>query len=263
MTIVTATKKLISQTDIEGLTSVDRQRAVDDVISRWRNFLKSIRKRYDFKDIFEEHSLNQLDERDLKDLLKLSLVIEKISQILSMPSGLMSEEERNLLTTFLRVIQKREIKEEELINNFIESIEREIESLSRETLTLERDKDDRERELINLESQSRASLEKEKLLPAFYPPSENLIIAYATQFTFDPDFREFLRRVAEIERGEFILQDGLLQNDERQRRLEDKKRKGQKIQELCQLIFPKLEAYLIYIFEGGDYPLIRLQSVFA
>ena len=263
MAILTATKKLISQSDIQGLNSVDRQRAVDDVISRWRSFLKSIRRRYEFEDIFEEHSLNQLDERDLKDLLKLSLVIEKLNQISSMPlSELMSEEERNLLATFIRVIQKIEIKEEELIKNFIESIEKEIEFLSKETSKLERDKDDREIELINLESQNRASLEKDKL-PAFYPLPENLIIAYATQFIFDPDFREFLRRVAEIERGEFILQDGLSQNDERQRRLEDKKRKGQKIQELCQLIFPKLEAYLIYIFEGGDYPLIRFQSVFA
>jgi len=270
ITILSTIKKLILQTDIEGLNSVYIKKAVDDVISRWIGFLKSIEKRYNLKNIFEEDSLKQLNERDLTNLFtlslvveKLTLVVEKLSQILSMPfSGLISEEERNLLTTFRRVIQEREIREEELINNFTESIEREIEFLSRQIFDLERRKVDQERELEALKSQNRRFSNKKKL-PPFYPLSENLIIAYATQFTFDPDFGEFLMRVAEIQREEFTLKDGLSQNDERQLRLEDKKRKGQKIQELCQLIFPKLEAYLIYIFEGGDYLPIRFQSVFA
>lgn len=144
------------------------------------------------------------------------------------------------------VLQNQDLKfNQDLIDHAKDFyMKKEEESLGRMRDDLEKKKIERKKVEEELSSQTSGAKKSKDLLPIF-PLSSNLVICYATQFIFDQDFREFLRRAAEINQ------------------IPDKERRKNEIRALIAIIFPKLEAYIRYIFEGGDYPQERFKSVFG
>jgi len=245
--------------ELERVEINDVKNAIEEVLKRLRSFLNSLRRRG--IDSLNFEGLNELDFVTLFRLLSVFREIEtkEIANTLGI-SSFLSEEERHLLQEVEKKGDRRQLKRKDLISEFIASYDEEVVFLQNRMDELKEQVAISQRRLAELKASKRES--GRKIPVRFFPLSENLIIAYASQFVFDPDFREFLRRVALIQNEELFLSEDLSPEEKRKRRLEDKKRKGEEIQRLCQLIFPKLEAYLFYIFEGGDYPQIRFTRIF-
>lgn len=123
------------------------------------------------------------------------------------------------------------------------------ELFSRELTFLRNELDKQKNKLLTLQNNLRSLRSNEVDYPKaqIFPINRNLIIMYATQFIFDPDFRDFIKYIAQV------LRDRSISDEE----------KRMKIIRASQIIFPKLEAYLRYIFEGGEYPVdLRNSRIF-
>lgn len=93
------------------------------------------------------------------------------------------------------------------------------------------------RELAQIDAQIQPAAREKPVFMTVYPLHTNLFILYATQFLFDPDFRDFLHEVATVEQSDLGKED-----------------KQPEIRRLCAQIFPKLSVYLRYIMTGGEFP---------
>lgn len=98
-------------------------------------------------------------------------------------------------------------------------------------------------ELERLRSMQRAKAAAEGTRGTVYPLKENMVVLHATQFLWDPDFRAFLLMVAEIDGRDMSKEDKI----------------GAIKREIARIL-PKLEAYLKYIFLGGEYPLATRET---
>lgn len=217
------------------------QSNMDYIKRRFESFVVSLRKRYNLEEasiqeLIYNDKINPLDKKDLQMWLWLV----------------------NFFISYGR--QKLRISIEidnSLLSNFPEYQEQEYKDklyklFSRELTFLKEELDKRKNSLLILQNnlQSIQSIQNNKVSypkPEIFPLNRNLIIMYATQFTFDPDFRDFIEYIAQVS------EDRSLSPEEKRIR----------IARASQMIFPKLETYLRYIFEGGEYPVdLRNSRIF-
>lgn len=224
------------QIDIQGFDSI-----IDYIQKRFKGFVDSLKKRYKLEgsliELLSNPAVNSMDKEDLQRWCWLFNFLinygkEKLGRNIEINDDYLLPPHLNLF----------EDQTQEYITHFHKLFSQELTPL-KVKLDMERNN------LSILQNNLQSTQNNEITYPkaTIFPLNRNLIIMYATQFTFDPDFRDFIKYIAQI------LEDRSLSHEERRK----------KIVIASQMIFPKLEAYLRYIFEGGKYPVdLRNSRIF-
>ncbi len=222
--------------------------AFNYVIERLRRFVRSLEKKYNreinIRDLPAETSIIKIEELDKQDLIRWLWLVNFLINY-GKSHNIINPEDEDLQVLKdlcgLGMIDETETMniKNDLINLF-----------TRDANAINIQKKQRESELDIINSQKPQTTQYKDILryppPTIFPLKANLIVMYATQFVFDPDFRKFLEYVYSVASDE-----GLTRGEQRER-----------IARASQIIFPKLQAYLKYIFEGGEYPLMRFYRIF-
>lgn len=77
--------------------------------------------------------------------------------------------------------------------------------------------------------------------PSYFPLSENPFVHHAMQFLWDPDFAVFMREAVRIQEGRAS---GEIKKDD----------SNEQMRQLMGKVYPKLEAYVNYLFGRSEYP---------
>ncbi|MCS7093465.1 MAG: hypothetical protein NZL96_03545 [Patescibacteria group bacterium] len=239
--------ELLNLPDDKALDQEEKEKfrpSVQYLTERYNSFFNSLIKRYpsNIETPFSFDSLSQNDREDLHRWRNLFLFLRKIG----------FEELGEKLKELNQIFDKKskDNEERDIQKNEEDWKEFFINKVSNEIRAIEEDLENKKNQLSSLMSQLKSLDKKSNSLDNYPPPSifpleRNLIIMHATQFVFDPDFRAFLRYVANVKNSD-----------------KDQMTKKAEIREACKKIFPKLKAYLVYIFAGGDYPYLRNMRIF-